>query len=172
MASRDGRAALVGAVEQEVRGLVSGSVRFHQAVADRLGLNVLDLNCLEALVGRGAMTAGRLAEENGVTTGAITGVVDRLEAAGHVRREKDPHDRRRVIVTPLDGAEARIAPLFASLGGSLAELCSQYSDAQLEAVLGFVRAVGPLTSEEAVTLRAGSPPKTSGPASRAVAPER
>ncbi|MFE3140622.1 MarR family transcriptional regulator [Streptomyces scopuliridis] len=172
MSSED-RPALVGAVDQELRNLVSRSVLFHQAVADRLGLNVLDLNCLGALVVRGSMAAGQLASENGVTTGAITGVIDRLEAAGHVRRDKDPKDRRRVLVTPLANVEARIFPLFESLGESLAELCSRYTDEELRTVLGFMRTAAPITFEEAVKLRAEAPPKGARRAApRSAAPQR
>ncbi|WP_406379424.1 MarR family winged helix-turn-helix transcriptional regulator [Streptomyces sp. NBC_01618] len=159
MSSGD-RAELATALDQELRSLVSRSVLFHQAVADRLGLNVLDLNCLGALVTRGSMAAGQLAEENGVTTGAITGVIDRLEAAGHVRRDRDPKDRRRVLVTPLPNLEAQIFPLFASLGASIGRLCEQYSDEELETVLGFMRAAAPITHEEAVKLRAGDSSKS------------
>src|SRR5215475_3385475 len=70
------------------------------AAADRIGINVTDLNCLNILTLRGHMTAGELARATGLTTASITGVVDRLEEGGFVRREKDPHDRRRVIIRP------------------------------------------------------------------------
>ncbi|MFF6779057.1 MarR family winged helix-turn-helix transcriptional regulator [Streptomyces sp. NPDC012637] len=154
-ADRVDRAQLAAAVDQELRTLVSRSVLFHQAVADRLGLSVLDLNCLGALVARGPMAAGQLAEENGVTTGAITGVIDRLEAAGHVRRDRDPKDRRRVLVTPMPNLEAKVFPLFESLGSSLAELCERFTESELETVLDFVRSAAPITHDEAVKLRAG-----------------
>lgn len=146
---------LARSLDQELRNLVFQSVLFQQAVAERLGLSLLDLNCLGALVARGPMAAGQLAQENGVTTGAITGVIDRLEAVGHVRRDRDPKDRRRVLVTPLPNVEAQIYPLFQSLAGSLTELCGKYSADELTTVLGFMRAAAPLTHDEAVKLRSG-----------------
>ena len=69
-----------------------------QAAADRIGINATDLNCLNILSFSGQMTAGELARATGLTTASITGVVDRLEEAGYVRRERDPRDRRRVVI--------------------------------------------------------------------------
>src|SRR5262249_45506440 len=73
------------------------SVMFHAGVAEQLGLPAPDNKCL-ALAARGGqpMTAGRIAELSGLSTGAVTGVIDRLERAGYVRRVRDPHDRRKV----------------------------------------------------------------------------
>src|SRR5580693_5223327 len=84
------------------------------ASAERIGINVTDLNCLNILALTGSMTAGELARETGLTTASITGVLDRLEEAGFVRRERDPGDRRRVIVR-LDAARGLrdVAPVFA-----------------------------------------------------------
>ena len=69
-----------------------------QVSAERIGINVTDLNCLNIVALAGPMTAGELARETGLTTASITGVLDRLEEGGFVRRERDPKDRRRVIV--------------------------------------------------------------------------
>src|SRR6202451_2267401 len=69
-----------------------------QLSAERIGINVTDLNCLNIVALTGSMTAGDLARATGLTTASITGVLDRLEEGGFVRRERDSHDRRRVIV--------------------------------------------------------------------------
>src|SRR5947209_11665341 len=69
-----------------------------QVAAERIGVNVTDLNCLNIVALTGPMTAGDLARQTGLTTASITGVLDRLEEGGFVRRERDPKDRRRVIV--------------------------------------------------------------------------
>src|SRR3569832_1398193 len=74
---------------------------FSQAVADYAGISSSDLECLDFLNLEGRATAGRLAEVTGLTTGAITGVVDRLEKAGYVRRERDDHDRRKVFIATI-----------------------------------------------------------------------
>ena len=73
----------------------------------------------------GPITAGELAERTGLTTGAITGVIDRLEKAGFVRRVKDPDDRRRVIIEPLaERIKGQIVPLFQSIGRGIADMCT------------------------------------------------
>ena len=74
---------------------------FHHAVAERLGLGPADHKCLDLLVERGSMTSSQLAAITGLTTGAITGVVNRLEAAGYVQRQPDPDDRRKQVLTPV-----------------------------------------------------------------------
>ena len=80
------------------RRLVARALVFHEAAAERLGINATDLKCLELAVGEDEITPTRLAELTGLTSGAITGVLDRLERRGIVRREADPDDRRRVVV--------------------------------------------------------------------------
>src|SRR5262249_21091677 len=126
------RAEVLAALSGEFRQLSAATVMFHQAVADRLGMNVTDHKCADILERNGPMTAGELAERTGLTTGAITGVIDRLERAGFVRRAKDPGDRRRVIIEPLRKRMARvIGPLFESMARASAELCARYTTEEL-----------------------------------------
>src|SRR6516164_9446091 len=101
--SRDSRRReeLLAALNDEFRQLTTATILFHQAIADRLGMNVTDHKCADILLRAGPITAGELAQRTGLTTGAITGVIDRLEKAGFVRRVRDPGDRRRVVVVPL-----------------------------------------------------------------------
>src|ERR671933_1184232 len=82
----------------EVRLSQNATDRFDQAVADALGINRTDMRCTDVLEREGPVTAGRLAEATGLTTGAITTVIDRLERGGFARRLRDPDDRRRVLV--------------------------------------------------------------------------
>src|SRR5262249_31217925 len=89
------------------RALSTAVILFHEAVASRLGLGAAEWRCLDLLDREGPATAGRLAELSGFTTGAITGIVDRLEKAGYVRREPTPRDRRSVIVRPLENRALR-----------------------------------------------------------------
>src|ERR1700730_14935245 len=69
-----------------------------QAVADHLGINRTDLQCLGVVTLRGPMTAGAVAEACALTSGSVTAVLDRMERAGYLRRTSDPADRRRVLV--------------------------------------------------------------------------
>src|SRR5262245_581834 len=120
------REELLAGLNDGFRQLSAATILFHQAVADRLGMNITDHKCADTLSRTGPITAGELAQRTGLTTGAITGVIDRLERAGFVRRVRDPHDRRRVIVEPVVKRMARvIGPLFESMGRSAAELCAR-----------------------------------------------
>ena len=152
------RGRLLEALGREMQKLIAEVVLFNQAVADRLGMNPTDLQCLNMLLETGPVVAGRLAEETGLTTGAVTGVIDRLERAGYAWRQRDPIDKRRVIVHPLpDRARGEIGPLYASIGRSFAEMCSRYDERELALILDFVTRSHPLNREETARLRDRTP---------------
>src|SRR5271166_3978282 len=111
---------------------------FHQAIADRLGLNVTDHKCMDLLLMNGSLTAGELAAMTGLTTGAITAVIDRLERAGFARREHDPRDRRRVIVSGIPKRCRDIEKLFEHFAAAFGELSARYSDEELVVILDFM----------------------------------
>ena len=118
------------------------TVMFHQAASLRMGLNPTDGKCLSVLRETGPITAGELAQVIGLTPGAVTGVIDRLEKRGFVRRAADPHDRRRVIVEPIPDATqtAELGAIFGPLAAATKqEFFDRYSDEELAVVLDFVR---------------------------------
>jgi DNA-binding MarR family transcriptional regulator len=131
------RTELVEAVNRAMRQASGMGVLFSQAMAERLGINNTDLECLDIVLMRGAMTAGSLARLSGLTSGAITGVIDRLERAGLARREADPGDRRKVLVAPTAETEARAAPLAAPMEKAMTEVLAAYSDAELALFIDF-----------------------------------
>jgi DNA-binding MarR family transcriptional regulator len=157
------------AVESVVRALrrvnFQGSI-FGQTVAIRLGLSESDIDALELLIDTGASTAGRLAELMGLTTGAVTRVIDRLEQAGYVRRESDPSDRRRVVVEVVPERVATIESLLASLERAAAQEVERYSPDQLALINDFLARMADLTRTESARLRT-SP---EGPASESAEP--
>ncbi len=158
-----GRDELFHTLIQEFRALSAVTVMMHQAIADRLGLNPTDHKCLDIIERSEPMTAGRLAELTGLTTGAVTGVIDRLEKAGYVRREMDPNDRRRVIIQPLtEKVNREIGPLFTSLAESTVELLSRYSDQELALILDFITRANQLSREETRKLREGAAQQKKG----------
>jgi DNA-binding MarR family transcriptional regulator len=124
------RTRLLADLDREIRLMGARTVMLSQAVASRLGLSPADLETLDLLSTNGPLTAGRLAELTGLTTGAITGVVDRLEEAGLVRRERDAEDRRRVIV--------HLVP-DRPLARAMAELNGRYTAEQLALMLDYTR---------------------------------
>lgn len=122
------------------RRLSNATVMFHQAIADRLGMNLTDYKALGILIDTGPITAGRLAEITGLTTGAVTGIVDRLERSGHVRRERGSEDRRKVIIQPIRTPEHDQAAggIFAPLLRAVEEDLAGYSEDELALILGFM----------------------------------
>ena len=109
-----------------------------QVSADRIGINATDLNCLNIVALTGHMTAGDLARQTGLSTASITGVLDRLEEGGFVRRVRDPHDRRRVIVELAYGPGLReIGPTFGPVVKAWRATAAEYSDDELRLLLEF-----------------------------------
>jgi DNA-binding MarR family transcriptional regulator len=141
------RDELVKVLDQEMRAQSAWTLFFHSSVAERLNLNATDHKCLDMIWrcydtshGGECMTPGQLARETKLTTGAVTGVLDRLEQAGYVAREHDPDDRRRIIVRPVpERIKADVWPLFTWLSTEFASLCAQYSEEDLRKIIEFSR---------------------------------
>jgi DNA-binding MarR family transcriptional regulator len=112
---------------------------FDEAACQKLGINRTDLRCLNIVDNQGPMTAGHLAEQSGLTTAAVTAVLDRLERAGYARRVRDQEDRRQVIVelTPL--LAERAASIWGPLGEEARAVLSRLSVDELNGVLDFFR---------------------------------
>jgi DNA-binding MarR family transcriptional regulator len=118
------------------RALATAIIAFHERGARRLGMSAAESKSLGVLGELGVATAGQLAQETGLTTGAITGIVDRLEKAGFARREPNPDDRRSVLIRALQQDKVRklVGPMFESLSRAMAEMRSRYSAKELAAI--------------------------------------
>jgi DNA-binding MarR family transcriptional regulator len=150
----DQQRSLSAALDETMREASALSVLFSQAVADRVRLNPTDLESLDILIRSGPITAGRLAELTGLTTGAVTGLVDRLERRGYVVREPNPADRRSVLVRPLETPIARdIAPAYDAMRSAFEQLTSGYSDSEIRLVLDFMTRATAMTREQIAALR-------------------
>lgn len=123
------------------------------AAAERLGINTTDLNCLNIVALTGPMTAGDLARTTGLTTASITGVLDRLEESGFVRRERDTHDRRRVLVHLNFAGTQHVGPVFAPLVKAWRAALSRYTDDQLRLILEFQGQVEQIMRDQVTRLR-------------------
>jgi len=132
---------------------VQETVRFYNAVADQLGVHVTDLHCVGALIDAGPMSAGDLASRLGLTTGAITRVIDRLVERGFARRVADPADRRRVVVELTAAATVEVGTHFAGMAIHLEQAVAGYSDAQLRFLVDFLADSVAFTRTEAERLR-------------------
>jgi len=87
----------------------------------------------------GGVTAGQLSRETGLTSGAITGVIDRLEKAGFARRQADPKDRRKVIIMPRPERLPELQKLFAPLSRSMGQMMSHFSEREAEVLVDFMK---------------------------------
>ncbi len=152
------RAQLTGAMLQAGRSLGSASSMLSHTCAESLGLHATDWECVtlleEALPDR--LTAGGLAELTGLTTGAITGVLDRLEAAGFVRRERDPGDRRRVVLELVPERMAEAVPVFSGVMRDMVTLQRNYDDAELSALVDLLTRASAILRHHALAIRAGA----------------
>ncbi len=136
------------------RQLGAYTVGFANAVAERIGINRTDYECLDLLDAHGgALTAGQIAELTGLTSGAVTGVIDRLERARLVKRASDPADRRRVIVAMTYSRAAEFDEIFGPYAQGWEELASRYSPEQLKLILSYVAGAVELLQEQTLRVR-------------------
>jgi DNA-binding MarR family transcriptional regulator len=153
------RAELAAAFGAGVRRTGALMQLMGQAAADRIGINATDLNCLNILSFSGRMTAGELARATGLTTASITGVIDRLEEAGYVTRERDPHDRRRVVVqVVLEKALKDVASVFRPMIRDWQEVAAHYSDDELRLIVDFYGRMEEVFRHHLGRLRGGPEP--------------
>jgi DNA-binding MarR family transcriptional regulator len=152
------REEILATVLDESRRMSTRTVLFHAAIAERLGLNPSDHKCADLICNQtGPVTAGRLAELTGLSTGAITGVVDRLERAGFVSRVPDPEDRRRVVIKGCtEGRAPDLRHLFVPMMTGMLAVCDNYSDEELTLIAGFMHRCGEMTETRIAALRAAT----------------
>lgn len=140
----------------EVRRSQNATARFDQAVADALGINRTDMRCLDTLEREGPVPAGRLAEATGLTSGAITTALDRLERRGFARRIADPSDRRRVLVELTPALHAHGDNFYGPHMAQAERLFQRYTREQIELLLDFVRSGRELNEREAAALESAN----------------
>jgi DNA-binding MarR family transcriptional regulator len=123
------------------RDFATAMVVFHEAVGRLLGLSAVERKCLDVLRQLGSVTAGTIGEHTGLTTGAVTGLMDRLENAGYVRRERDPNDRRKVLVhlLPSERMDTLLATAFGPFAEDMTKLAARYDAAEQKAIADWVR---------------------------------
>ncbi len=152
--NEDRRKKIYEELSREARLSSSLTILFSQAVAERLGVHSTDIETVDLLHIMGPMTAGRLSEVTGLTTGATTRLIDRMERAGFARRRHDPRDRRRVVVEATMDNAGRVLPLFEPIARRMGELWSTYSTGELEIMVDFFKKSNLVMSEENARLRA------------------
>jgi DNA-binding MarR family transcriptional regulator len=125
-----------------------------EAIAEALHINPTDLRCLRFVWSEPGMTPGRLADLTGLTSGAITGVLDRLDRAGLVRRKVDENDRRRTLLV-LDAARGReVGAIYDPIEHAIGAILASYDERELAAIADFIRRAGDAMAEGAARIRA------------------
>jgi DNA-binding MarR family transcriptional regulator len=132
------RGELMQAIRSGFQQTSGQSVLLSQIIADKVGLSPSDLECMGFLEDAGPMTAGRLGELTGLTSGAVTRMIDRLERARYVRRRSDPDDRRKVLVELLPGRVKEFERFYGPMARGATEYLARYNDAELALIAGLL----------------------------------
>jgi DNA-binding MarR family transcriptional regulator len=153
-APRKQKKKLIDELVSEFRISGNQDSAFDNLAAERLGVNRTDLHCLNIIENSGGLTAGELADEAGLTTGAVTGVIDRLERAGYARRVSDPADRRRVKLEVTPKFYSRANKIWGPMAADWeSRLSRRFTGEELELVTEFLRATNELSRGHLERLR-------------------
>ncbi|HEX5731131.1 MarR family winged helix-turn-helix transcriptional regulator [Microbacterium sp.] len=157
MSKKSTRDAGIERMAEVMREFMARAVLFQDAVARVGGINSTDMQAVSLLMSEGPATPGELAQRTGLTAGgAITAVVDRLERAGYVTRERDAGDRRRVIVTAqADTVLDRVGPIYGRVGQRWADYLATLTDEQIEFANELFARAAEINREEIEVLRGG-----------------
>ena len=132
------RRRLTTAIKESLRELSIQLSLLNHHVSGRLDLNDVDLDCLDLISRHGPLSPSALARRAGLHPATITGVLDRLERGGWVKRERDQADRRAVTVRVLGDRAAEVLRLYSGMNASLDQICAGYTDTELELLAGFL----------------------------------
>ena len=146
--------------EEQVAGLTAANRRYQQATdaldqaaSELLGINRTDARCIDIVLQHRRITAGELARAAGLSPGAVTTALDRLERAGYAHRVRDPEDRRRVLVEPTDEIAELAQIVYGPLRKSGSVLMQRFSDRELKAITEFFEGAAEIQLERALEVR-------------------
>ncbi|MFF0344862.1 MarR family winged helix-turn-helix transcriptional regulator [Kribbella sp. NPDC004875] len=133
------REELTGEIQQRLIRFIAEVVLYNHAVSAKVGLGASDSQFMTLLQTYGPLTPRQLAEYTGLTSGTVTGVIDRLESHGFVTRRPDPRDRRKVVVTPsLEAIQEKLVPLYADQGERMHAVLASRSVEELKTISAFL----------------------------------
>jgi DNA-binding MarR family transcriptional regulator len=141
------RGRLLAELTELSRDNAALGLALHQSIAERFGLGPTDLKCLDLARHEQHLTAGRLAELTGLSTSAITAALDRLERGGFVERQRDPADRRKVIVAPRYERAAELGAAYEPIAKAFGGALDDFTDAELEVIIRYTRRVNAAARE-------------------------
>jgi DNA-binding MarR family transcriptional regulator len=135
----DRRSSLNQAIREALRDLSVELSLLNQRISGHLDLKGSDLQCLDLIDGHGPLSPSTLAQLTGLHPATLTGVIDRLERGGWIMRERDPSDRRGVILQPVASRRADVLRLASGMNAEVAKICADYSNDNLELIARFLR---------------------------------
>lgn len=150
---------LVKQVNMSAREYGISTVLFRHAVGERLGVNVTDMECLALIYFKGLTSPSELSRYTGLTSGATTAMLDRLERAHLVERRPNPQDRRGTLIVLTNERNEEVAGLFASGREAIDRLNSSYSESELETIAGYLGKLVLVWEQEREKLRQRKRPK-------------
>lgn len=153
MGGKRSRAELVEAVRAGFQRNSGQFTILSQVIADKVGLDPSACSCLSLLESGGPMTAGKLSELTGLTSGAVTRMIDRLEAGRYVRRKRDPQDRRKLIIDVVPGWGRDFEPFYGPMARGTTEVLARYSDAELALFADLLERSGDFVHAQSVRIR-------------------
>ncbi len=139
LAAQRRRRRLSRAIKESLRELSIQLSLLNHHVGAHVELNRVDLDCLDLINRYGPLSPSALARRAGLHPATMTGILDRLERGGWVARDRDPADRRAVVVRALRDRNAELFGLYSGMNTSMDEICAGYTDAELELVADFLR---------------------------------
>jgi DNA-binding MarR family transcriptional regulator len=148
------RQAVLGELKWEARAAQAANDAFDEAVVELLGVNRTDARCIDILEREGRLTAGQLAKASGLTSGAVTAVLDRLERAGYARRIRDADDRRRVFVEPTEKTRIVAREFYGGLEAAGDRELRRFTVEELALIRDFLRLDRELKEREFARLKA------------------
>ncbi|MFD9411633.1 MarR family winged helix-turn-helix transcriptional regulator [Streptomyces sp. NPDC059989] len=132
------RAAVLEELNRTGRATSAATVMFHEAAAAKQGLSATESKTLDLLQQRGPLTAKELSQHTALAPASVTGLIDRLERKGYVRRVKHPTDKRRILVEALPDRLDALRPVFDDWAREVSELCGEFTTEELETVIRFL----------------------------------
>ena len=162
LARKSIRRELLGKLQALGRKVSTQTVFLHQAIAQSVGLNATDTKCIDLILSRadGLVTAGWLSDLTGLTTGAITHILDRLEKRQFVERVRDTGDRRKIFVRVRPESLRPLIPKYEEIGRAYLDLAERYSDSELEAICDYMEQAAQISELQLANFVASDGPRS------------